>query len=474
MRFPGRLRDHITSRRIPISRRLTLASALAVAVAIALASGVTYFAVRAKLYGEIDSSLRDRAMVGETIAEGPGPIFMGGSLPPETTPPPNVVSRLGGAEGAFQILLPSGATIGPGDTKDTRVPVTPADKAVAGGGDAIYYDATVNGQRIRVFTQPVQGGGAVMAFRPLNEVDSTLHSLILILVAITAGGIAVAVVLGRAVSSASLAPVREFTSQTEEIAHDQLAGRRLPVEGDDELARLADSYNSTLTALETSVAAQRQLVSDASHELRTPLASMRANAELLVGDGLVTAERREAAAAVVEQADELKALVEDVVELARSGESEPRMSDVRLDQVVREAVERARRHSPNVDFDVGVGPTVLRGVPDRLGRAVSNLLDNAVKWSPDGGRVDVRLGDGVLSVRDRGPGFAREDLPHVFDRFYRAGDARSKPGSGLGLAIVRQVVEAHGGNVSAANAPGGGAVLRARFPDAAPVAHDLG
>ena len=208
------------------------------------------------------------------------------------------------------------------------------------------------------------------------------------------------------------------------------------------------------------------MVSDASHELRTPLASLKANLELLLRgeDRLSEHDRAELERDLIEQIDEVTRLVDDVVELARRGEPEQLLDDVDLEAIVAAEIERARRHAPGLSFEASLSPCTVRGVPERIARAVHNLLDNAAKWSPEGGAVEVRLADGALSVRDHGPGFRKEDLPFVFDRFYRAADARSRPGSGLGLAIVRQTAEAHGAEVEAANAPGGGAVLTLRFP----------
>jgi two-component system sensor histidine kinase MprB len=208
------------------------------------------------------------------------------------------------------------------------------------------------------------------------------------------------------------------------------------------------------------------MVSDASHELRTPLASLKANLELLLRgeDRLSDRDRAELERDLIEQIDEVTSLVDDVVELARRGEPEQLLDDVDLEAIVAAEVERARRHAPSLSFEASLSPCTVRGVPERVARAVHNLLDNAAKWSPEGAAVEVALADGALSVRDHGPGFRKEDLPFVFDRFYRAADARSRPGSGLGLAIVRQTAEAHGAEIEAANAPSGGAVLTLRFP----------
>jgi two-component system sensor histidine kinase MprB len=221
------------------------------------------------------------------------------------------------------------------------------------------------------------------------------------------------------------------------------------------------AFNTMLAALEDSVEAQRRLVSDASHELRTPLTSLRTNVEILgKAEDLPDEEKRRLLDDVDAELDELSRLVADVVDLARDGEPERIEEDIRLDQLVADAVDRARRRAPEVTFDTTLDETVVHGSRERLHRAVSNLLDNAVKWSPDGGAVEVRVAGAAVSVRDHGPGIADEDLTNVFDRFYRAPSARGLPGSGLGLAIVRQVAESHGGNVTAARAEGGGTVVR--------------
>ena len=168
---------------------------------------------------------------------------------------------------------------------------------------------------------------------------------------------------------------------------------------------------------------------------------------------------------IVEELDQLTGLVADVVELARGAKPEALLDDVRVDGG-RESRDRAREPQGarrDVAITAELEPTLVRGDPERIGRAVSNLVDNAIKWSPHGCVIEVGLSGGTLTVRDHGPGFAAEDLPHVFERFYRADAARGMPGSGLGLAIVRQAAEAHGGFAEAANAVGGGAVLRISF-----------
>jgi two-component system sensor histidine kinase MprB len=202
-------------------------------------------------------------------------------------------------------------------------------------------------------------------------------------------------------------------------------------------------------------------VADASHELRTPITSIRTNMELLAsGAKLEPGERERMLADVRDQLEELTMIVNDLVELARDGERPEGLGDVRLDHVVRSAVDAFRRHARDVSIASELSPSVVVGSASRIDRAARNLLDNAVKWSPAGSEIEVRVEDATLTVRDHGPGFPEEDLPHVFDRFYRSSAARSTPGSGLGLAIVRQVATSHGGRVTAENAQDGGAIVR--------------
>jgi two-component system sensor histidine kinase MprB len=321
----------------------------------------------------------------------------------------------------------------------------------------------VKGTKLRVLTLGTGASGAVMVAQPLTEVEHELSRLLLILVLIGVGGVVLAALLGAVVARTALAPIMRFTERTESLTGNLDLSRRLEVEGRDELSRLADSFNGTLDALERSVQAQRHLIADASHELRTPISSLRANIQILgEAQRLPPDEQESLRADIVAELDELTALVGDVVELARGAAPDGAVDDVRLDDVVRDTVASARRRG-DLRFELTLEPTIVRGHADRIGRAVSNLVDNARKWSPPDAVVELVLKDGVLSVRDHGPGFQEADLPFVFDRFYRANDARKLPGSGLGLAIVRQAAEASGGFAEAQNAPGGGALLRVSF-----------
>jgi two-component system, OmpR family, sensor histidine kinase MprB len=284
---------------------------------------------------------------------------------------------------------------------------------------------------------------------------------VLLLVAI--GGIGIAAGLGLLVARGAIGPVRRLTAEAETVADTNDLSRRMPADPDgDEIERLGAAFNTMLAALERSRDSQRQLIADASHELRTPLTSIRTNVELLGrARGLPESERSEIVAAAGAQLQELTRLVGDLVDLARDGRPAPdEVEEVRLDELVRESAARLN----GVRFEIDDEPTFVRGSRTRLARAVGNLLDNAAKFSPAGSVVEVRVKGGEVAVRDHGPGIAAEDLPHVFDRFYRAPAARGTPGSGLGLAIVRQVAESHHGTAVAEAPEGGGALLRLRLP----------
>jgi two-component system sensor histidine kinase MprB len=281
------------------------------------------------------------------------------------------------------------------------------------------------------------------------------------------------------VARTALRPVARFSDTVELVAATQDLSRRIEVRGNDEVARLARRFNEMLAALEVSRRAQRQLVADASHELRTPLTSLRTNIEVLArSDHMPPADRESLLGDLVSQLEDLSVLVADLVDLAREEERVaagaqpgPDMDEeVRLDSVVERAVDRARRHAPSLTFVTDLEPVVVHGAPERLDRAVANLLDNAMKWSPPGQVIEVTVAGDEVTVRDHGPGIDRAVLPFVFDRFYRAPAARGVPGSGLGQAIVRQVAEAHGGAVTADLAEGGGTVLRLSFRGASTAA----
>jgi two-component system sensor histidine kinase MprB len=472
-------------------RRIALLAAAAVAVAVVLASALTYLLVAHQLRGQVDSQLRDRSrnvpfLIRRETAEGLVP-FLGET--PHVNPFGNLPPRPNQVRGYQQLVSSHGVVLF--RSAGATLPVSAATRALAAKGTGSYFeDARAGGVHLRILTEGVRraaGGNPGLALQfaqPLTEADHLLHRLRLILALIALGGIALAALLGRLVADAVVAPVGRLTRAAEHVARTQDLSGRIETGGAqglgraDEIGRLAVSFNAMLDALErsmgaldASVHAQRQLVADASHELRTPVTSLRTNIEILQQAPTIDpADREQLFVEVVEQIEELTLLVNDLIDLARDEQPVSELEDVRLDQVVREAVERSRRHAGWVGSDnplrIELTPIVLPGVPARLGRAVNNLIDNAVKYSPPGLPVEIRLAGARLTVRDHGPGISAEDLPHIFDRFYRGAESRGRPGSGLGLAIVRQVVEQHGGTIAATPAPGGGTLMTVHLPRA--------
>ena len=438
--------------------RLTLAAAAAVAVAIVGASAITYALVRNELRNQVDETLQERAATLRIGVGGPpGAEVL--RLPPEP---------FGGAAVVAQIVLSDGRVISAPDATE-EIPVTRKTRQAARGEvhKPFYEDARASGTHLRVLNLPSGDRGyTVQVGRSLAEVDQALGRIRRLLFAIALAGIALAAGLGLLVARAVLAPVERLTLAAEDVSKTRDLSQRIDAEGRDELSRLAATFNTMLGALEDSARSQRQLVSDASHELRTPLTSLRTNIEVLARDeALPAGERGKLLRDVTEQLTEMTGLVAELVELARGDQVPVEPEDVRLDLATADAIERTRRNRPGVTFKADLQESMVRGVPPTIERAISNLLDNAAKWSPPDGEVAVTVRDGELTVRDHGPGIDSEDLPFVFDRFYRAPSARGLPGSGLGLAIVRQVAEAHGGTVTAETAAGGGTLMRLTLPN---------
>ena len=442
--------------------RLTLLAAAAVAVAVALASAGVYVATRSVLRDQVDDALRRDAKV---LAHADLELAEVDHVFADRLSLALPRGRFGTPRSVVQVIGPEGVEEPVGHAHVDLPASDRAREVAAGTGDAFYEDVDAEGTHVRVLTAPLLPGFAVQLARPLDEVDRTLRRLAFVLFGFGFAGIALGALLGRGVAEAALGPLRTLTETTEQVAETRDLSHRVAAPGRDELGRLAASFNAMLGALERSLGAQRQLVADASHELRTPLATLRTNIEVLAREENLPADERERLLGdVVAQLEELTALVGDVVELARDGELPAALEDVRLDELVAAEVERARRHAPALTWQTSLEPTVVRGSPERLSRAVANLLDNAAKWSPPDGTVEVAVAGTTVTVRDHGAGIADEDLPYVFDRFYRARAARGLPGSGLGLAIVRQVATAHGGTVVAEQAEGGGARFRLELP----------
>jgi two-component system, OmpR family, sensor histidine kinase MprB len=473
---------------VPLRRRIGLLTALAVGITVLVAGVITYAVVQHELRDQVDNALTAQADLARdvgrrppafairpgarTVSGLPAGLATAGGGPDVPLPPPSF-----GAPTAIQIIGPDGAVTRLA-TSQVEVSVNAHDRSVAAGSPAFFSERTAGGTHLRVFTFSPRTGIAVQLARSVNGIDDVLERLRLVLaaallLAVLAGGL-----LGRLFANRALRPIADLTDTVEHVELTGDLSPRIAIDehGErDEVGRLAGRFNAMLGRLQTSraeldasVDAQRRLVADASHELRTPVTSMRTNAEVLRAQpDLPSDQRGEILDDVVAQADELGLLVADLIALARDGEppSAAEREDVRLDELVAEAVTRARLHAPATRIDLETEPTVVEAHRERLGRAVNNLLDNATKHGPPGGPVEVRVTtDGTVSVRDHGPGIPEGEQEHVFDRFWRGADARARPGSGLGLAIVRQVAESHGGSVGVENAPDGGAIFRLQLP----------
>jgi two-component system sensor histidine kinase MprB len=471
--------------------RVAALSALAAAVAVAAVSVITYVLVRGELRDRVDEELAHDAtetfkfpIIGSSAAthlQSGGPstdrghvgvqTIRGGTAPPAVSQRPKLLlpnGPLGGESVYAQLVYSTGKVTLPTGPRTDLGDVSAATQVAAGDRGPFYTEMETSGLHLRVYTAPLAKGQAIEIARPLDEVDSNLSQLALILALACVGGIIVGGGLGYLVSRAAVAPVERLRRAAEQVATTRDLSRRIETGGQDELAALARSFNQMLEALDGSLGAQRQLVADASHELRTPIASIRTNIEVLAHQDLVDEHERKALLAdVVEQLEELTGLIGDLIDLARDSDNEQEAATVfRLDHLAAEVAERVRVRNPSVKVEAKLEPCAVRAVEARVERAISNLLDNAVKWSPPDGEIEVSVSACELSVRDHGPGIGPGDLPHVFDRFYRSPHARGLPGSGLGLAIVRQVAETAGGTVTAGNAPDGGAVLTMRLPTA--------
>lgn len=461
-----------------LRRRITLVVAVAVSIAIASTVLASYVVVRSEVYGQIDTQLRRQAAALTRILESAPPTTeLAPRFPLDTNRLPRLAPGQGGPIGYVQLVERSGGvqprlSVGSGDL---RLPVSAADRAIARGErGSLLRTTSLGGDPVRVLTVPAGKFGAVQLGTPLSSAETVMRQLTLLLLAIGIGGLALAIVLSRAVTRRVTEPLGELADAAAHVAETDDLALRIDTDRDDELGQLARRFNSMLDRLQLSreelagsVAAQRQLVADASHELRTPITSLRTDLEVLLeGGDLDPAVRADILTALVVQTEELGDLVVDVIDLARGDVDLREPEPVRLDEIVENAVRRAARHYPAVRFELQTEPRIVVGAADRLARASANLLDNAAKYSADGAdpSVTVVVDASGLAVRDHGPGIPPNEIEHLFDRFYRGEDSRERAGSGLGLAIVRQVAELHGGTATVENAEGGGALFRLRLP----------
>ncbi|WP_200306759.1 HAMP domain-containing sensor histidine kinase [Streptomyces adelaidensis] len=466
-------------RTLPIRSRLSLLVAAAVAFAVAAVSVTCWFLVQGKLYDQLKDEL-DKSMGMPGLRQQAEAAITNCSQTPWE-------ADGFGRTTYFQVILEDGTPCVMGFSVG-GVKVTQTDKDVVSATErteAVYYNSTASdGTDVRVKVSPAsyrqatgeQANIALVVALPLNGTQSTLNDLALILLLVSGIGVVGAGAAGLAVARAGLRPVDKLTEAVEHVARTEDLSIRIPVEdeSEDEVARLSRSFNSMTSALANSRELQQQLIADAGHELRTPLTSLRTNIELLTrseetGRPIPADDRKALLASVKAQMTELASLIGDLQELSRSeaGQQGGRhLQVVDFQETVEAALRRARLRGPELTITADLQPWYVRSEPSALERAIVNILDNAVKFSPESGTIEVALDAGVLTVRDHGPGIPADELPHVFDRFWRSPSARALPGSGLGLSIVARTVEQAGGEVSLSRADGGGTLATVRLPGA--------
>lgn len=454
-------------KKLSLRARLGVLVATAVALAVVTVSAISWGITRADLYDQFDARLQSFAQLA---AKASSPEEALSTLRSTTTKPgPDRNNGL-----TVQFSSASGAVTGTAGALLELPPPPPEAPFSISRASNVHR---VGGDRFRMWTAPRADGGTVQVAQDSEDVEDSLARLGFWLLVVSAAGVLGATVVGRAIARSALQPVDELSSAAENVARTQELSAAIDVTASGEIGRLATSFNAMLTALSRSRDEQRRLVEDAGHELRTPLTSLRNNIELLIhaeanpGRQLSADDRSRLLADLDTQAVELTALIGELVDLSTGERPSEAEEHLALADVVTAAVERTRSRWPNVTFDAELAEADVLARPAALERAVLNVLDNAAKWSPPAGRVQVTMsvrGDSVrVRVDDEGPGIPDADLPHVFERFYRADAARALPGSGLGLAIVEQVVTQHGGHASAARADTGGARFDLVFPPAA-------
>ncbi|MGH3250015.1 MAG: HAMP domain-containing sensor histidine kinase [Trebonia sp.] len=440
--------------RLTLTTRFTLVAAGAVAAVALAITAVAFVAIRTDLMNQVRQEIASRA---DTVAHEAHQYH--GHIPTRWVPPHSGFGVI------TQVITSAGVVWAP--PNDVGL-LTPSESAidVAAGAPEFYASSQVNGTKAMILTTPLAPGLAIQVAEPLTSTDLEVTSVGATLATLSAIGVLAATLLGWAVARAGLSPVARLASVAEEVSLTGDPSRRVEVVArKDELGRLATTFNAMLSALQRSLDAQRRLVSDASHELRTPLTSLRINVDVLTENPyLPAAERKEVLARVTDQVAELSRLVASVTDLARGEPPAADRSPVQLNAVAADTLEAARRDWPETEFTSYLAGGVTEGSAERLRVAFKNLLDNAAKFGPPAGPVQVRLTGGEFIVRDHGPGIAEADLPFVFDRFYRSPSSRSAPGSGLGLAVVREIAVWHGGAITAEPAPRGGTLLRLTLP----------
>ncbi len=449
-----------------LQRRIVWLTALAVAISVAVTGIGAYATTQISLYAQLDAELLSVANI--TAAAVSQDIESLGGLNADALKAANVVLVL--------VKSNKDEVMFPGETVTFNI--GPQEIAVARTqqGSSARTGRASTGELYRIVSVPLTSqaegqttgdGYALVLGRSLEPTLTTLRQMAFVLLAVAILGVIAAAISGWLVAGSSLQPIRRLALAVARITEtDELI--QIEAEGDNELADLSRSFNSMMRTLASSRERQSRLIGDAGHELRTPLTSLRTNIELLIADEksgmLPEGARADILRDVAAQLGEFTQLVGDLVQLSREDHVEAARLPIDLQDVVANAVTRAKRRGPSMMFDVHLAEHELVGNPDTLERAFTNLLDNAVKFSPNGGLITVTMKDQTIVVSDQGPGIADEDLPHVFDRFYRSDLSRNTPGTGLGLSIVAHTINSHGGWVKAGRAPEGGAEFTVWLP----------
>jgi two-component system sensor histidine kinase MprB len=434
---------------VTLRHRVSVAAAVGVLIVVAAVSAVVYFSYATSLRSRADLSLVAAAEQAGGVARGIKQADSGRSTPNINAPV---------TVGSITIQLFPAAAIGEATPFG---PLGKLDIAVAEGAQPSYFANAVDGGRqFRVYTATLPGdpgGGLVRASRAANADDGALRNAALLLAGLTVAAAGITYGAARLTAGRILRPIAELTAAAEHVTQTRDLTARLHSTGtNDEVGRLSSSFDTMLAALHESLSAQRQLVADASHELRTPLTSLTTNLDLLEdGAGLADPQAPALVRAAREQAGELDQLITDLLDLARYHERAPHRETVRLDLLTSEAVHRVRQRIPQAVIEADLQPCLVHVDPAGVDRAICNLIDNAIKWNSSDGAVHVVAADAQVSVTDHGPGIADQDLPRIFERFYRAPAARGLPGAGLGLAIVGSVAQANGGTVEVRTGPDG-------------------
>jgi len=436
---------------VTLRNRISVAAAVGVLVVVAVVSSVLYFFYAASLRSRVDAALVDAAQQASTIASRIQRSVARGEEPKSDIDKPVTVGSVAVQLFPGPVAAGQATPFGPLDSRDI---------AVAGQAQPAYFaDARDGAAQFRVYTAawPGNPGGLVRTSRAANADDGALRNAALLLAGLTVAAAGLTYGAARLTAGRILRPIAELTAAAEHVTQTRDLTARLDFAGaNDEVGRLASSFETMLAALHESLTAQRQLVADASHELRTPLTSLTTNLDLLEdGAGLADPQAPTLVRAAREQAGELDQLITDLLDLARYHESAPHRETVRLDLLTGQAIRHMRQRAPHAVIDTELQPCLVLVDPAAVEHAVSNLVDNAIKWTPPDAAVRVVVQDGQVSVADHGPGIADKDLPHIFERFYRAPAAQGMPGAGLGLAIVGGVAHANNGTVAVQTGPRG-------------------